>query len=226
MDHEPLCVDAFLPAAWCAWALDELEITHWQPSTVVSPGAAGGLETRRSRCRLSQTAHQQWFSPELTGELRRIEARLARLLGCRRGQFEPWQVTRYRRGGRFEDHYDAGSWSADPAGDRQYTVLIYLNDAAGGATRFRRLALEVPARAGRLLAWRNLLPNGERDERMLHAGTAVRRGVKNVLVTWVRQRELAPREESEKPWPKKRPSSPRSPRSTATSSTSKRTPRS
>lgn len=186
----PRWVDGFLSEPMCNKILDELEITLWKPSTVVYRRSGGELRQGLSRSRRSETAHEQWFSPELKRVLRRIDSRLARLLGHDPVRHEAWQATRYRRGDTFQDHFDAGHWSDDPHGERERSVVIYLRaPARGGGTRFRELGLDVQARVGRLLTWGNLLPNGEPDPRMLHAGTPVTRGVKIVLVTWIRQND-------------------------------------
>jgi hypothetical protein len=187
---EPLCVDGFLSRRTCERILEELSITFWKPSTVLSL-RNGDLRTEQSRSRLSQTAHEKWFTPELKRELHKIERRLSALLGSCKGCFEPWQATQYRRGDKFDYHYDAGYWMDASAGDREKTVLIYLNTLnRGGSTHFKKLGIEVAAQAGRLLTWSNLLPDGGCDLRMLHAGLPVFHGVKTILVTWVRRRTI------------------------------------
>jgi prolyl 4-hydroxylase len=187
----PWWIDDFLAPETCRLILDELEFSFWQPSRVVRRPGHGGLATRQSLKRLSESSDESWFSPELARELRRIEGRLTRLLGCPRERFERWQATRYAPGGRFDFHFDCGFFADEPAGEREITVLLYLDSPKqGGSTRFRELGLEVEARAGRLLAWRNLLPGGPCDPRSLHASAPVRKGRKTTLVTWIRQRAL------------------------------------
>jgi hypothetical protein len=56
---------------------------------------------------------------------------------------------------------DAGYWDDHYAGDRILTFLLYLRTSLkGGGTYFRALDTYVDARAGRLLVWENLFPNG------------------------------------------------------------------
>lgn len=191
LESRPRWTDGLLSKRTCSLILEELEITFWRPSSVVAKQQNGSLKDYYSASRVSETAHEEWFSPELRRELRRIETRIATMLDAVVARFEEWQAIRYRRGGRFDFHFDAGYWADEPAGEREKTVLIYLDTpGAGGGTRFRELNIQVDARAGRLLTWDNLLPSGERDPRMLHAGVPVTKGIKTVLVTWVRQRTV------------------------------------
>jgi prolyl 4-hydroxylase len=193
LEGKPRWMDGFLSSRTCAWILDELEIALWKPSSVVSRQEDGSLQDYRSASRMSETAHEEWFSPVLRRELRRIEKRIAAILDAEVSRFERWQASLYRRGGRFDSHFDTGYWAHEPAGERAKTVLLFLDTPrAGGGTRFKELRIEVDARAGRLLTWDNLLPNGERNPRMLHAGVPVTRGTKTVLVTWIRQNEVRP----------------------------------
>ena len=184
-------VDDFLSKETCASILEELEFSFWRPSTVVRKDQDGPLQVHRSRMRVSESTSQDWFSPELLRKIRRIESRLVRMLGCARERYEPWQATRYPGGGKFDFHYDCGCWRDEPAGEREATVLLYLDSPSrGGSTCFRELGLKIEARAGRLLVWKNLLPNGECDPGMIHSGSPVRGGKKTTLVTWIRQRSL------------------------------------
>lgn len=189
--REPRWMDGFLSERTCGVVLEELEVAFWRGSSVVRRRRDGSLETCDSVRRVSETADEEWFSPRLRRELRKIEARVAAMLHVDVTRFEPWQATRYRRGGRFDFHLDAGYWAGDPAGDREKTVLVYLDTPGrGGATRFQELGLDVDARAGRLLTWDNLLADERSNARMLHAAAPVFRGVKTVLVTWIRQRGI------------------------------------
>jgi hypothetical protein len=40
---------------------------------------------------------------------------------------------------------------------------------------------------GRLVVWNNLLPDGHCNYAMMHAGLPVKKGVKIILNTWIRQ---------------------------------------
>jgi prolyl 4-hydroxylase len=49
---------------------------------------------------------------------------------------------------------------------------------------------------GRLLVWNNLLPNGNCNHAMVHAGLPVTDGSKTILTTWERERRYAKNRES------------------------------
>lgn len=186
-----LWMDGFVPEEECALVLDELQFAYWSASTVIRRESGGALQSVRSAGRVSESTTEHWFSRELARCVRRIERRVAGLVHRPVDRFERWQATRYGRGGRFRDHFDCGFWGQEPAGEREKTVLIYLDTPArGGSTYFKELGLEVMARRGRLVVWNNLEPDGTADPAMLHRSVPVARGRKTTLVTWIRQRPI------------------------------------
>ncbi len=190
-------IDRFLAADQCARALEELEFARWRHSGVTTYRPWRGLRSTLSPMRVSETAMESWFTPELCRLVRGIDRRIAALVPRFAERREEWQATRYGRGGKFEYHFDCGSFGHEAAGEREQTVLLYLNTPRrGGATHFRELNVEVNAVGGRLVVWRNLTADNERDLDMLHAGTPLIAGRKTVLVTWVRQHELRNRRTS------------------------------
>jgi prolyl 4-hydroxylase len=183
------CLDDFLTPAQCALLLEELEFAFWEPSGVSYFRRGLGSRNGFSRRRVSETAQQQWFSKPIERLLARVDARLDRLIPRFTSRRERWQATRYGRGGKFDYHLDSGHFRHEPAGEREHTVMIYLNrPRAGGGTHFSELELEIEPQPGRLLLWRNLKRNRQLDRDMLHSGRPVVAGHKTVLVTWVRQR--------------------------------------
>jgi prolyl 4-hydroxylase len=188
---EPVIVDGFLSRERCSSLLQELQYAFWSPSTVVEPRARRAGHIAYHAMRVSESTYENWFTASITQELRGISRRLEKLIAGFEGRRERWQATRYRRGGKFDCHFDCGHWAKDPAGDREHTVVIFLNrPGSGGGTYFPLLDLEVPAVAGRLLLWSNLAADGSRNSDALHAGLPILRGSKTVLVTWVRQRKI------------------------------------
>jgi prolyl 4-hydroxylase len=182
----------FVAGQECKHILEELEFAYWAPSTVVQQIAVESLAIVRSARRGSETTSEEWFGPDLLRTVRRLEARLCRRLGLDRTHLEPWQATRYRRGGRFEAHFDSGpSFAGEPAGDRAVTLLVYVRaPEAGGSTTFPELALDVHGDAGTVIAWTNLTGDGDVDPLKTHSGRPVRKGSKVTLTTWCRQRPL------------------------------------
>jgi hypothetical protein len=184
-------IDGFLRPAERAIILEELQFAFWLPSMVLAHYADAGVKSVRSHNRVSETTIEEWFTPELLRMTRIIRERLVRFVPGIRRRREKWQATRYVKGGKFGYHYDCGSWGNEPAGERVYTVLIYLDTPRrGGSTRFRDLDLDIKAVAGRLLVWRNLTAEGRRDVGMIHSSVPLSAGRKTVLVTWVRQKNF------------------------------------
>jgi len=189
----PPFIDGFLKPRTCERMLTELDCAFWQPSTVVNRNAVGGIVARRSSMRISETAMEALFPPAAVRIAQQTRDLVRRVLHVSAKRFETWQAVRYRCGGKFDYHLDAGLWSTEPAGERVWTVMIYLDTPlAGGATTFKQLGLKVNAIAGRLLIWKNLLSDGTPNPWMLHRGAPVRRGRKTILVTWIRERAARP----------------------------------
>jgi prolyl 4-hydroxylase len=188
---EVAVLDDYLSGSQCDRILEELEFAYWTPSEITWRARSGLIKTRLSPGRRSEGTTEEWFSSELRRELRRVETRICTGLDLERSHLEYWQATRYRRGGYFDAHLDTGVFREEPAGDRVVTLLFYLNTPArGGSTYFPELGLDVEARAGRLAAWVNILPDGTLDARMKHAARPVVKGSKITLTSWSRQRPV------------------------------------
>lgn len=186
---EPLSFRGFLSREECAAIRAELAFAFWYPSTVVQRVEGSVAAGRISPCRVSETTDESWFTRQLADRVRSIDDRLAALLPGFRERREGWQATRYFPGGRFRPHMDCGLWDGDPAGEREQTVILFLNTPrSGGETFFPWLGAAVRPEAGRLLTWRNLTADGGCDRRMIHSSLPLLAGRKTVLVTWLRQR--------------------------------------
>lgn len=184
------CVDNFLRPEQCTAILGELAFAFWVPSGVTKYSLRRRLLTTQSPTRVSESTTEDWFTPRLLRTMRFINRRLSSLIPHFEDRREYWQATRYKAGGAFDYHYDSGPWSETPEGDREHTVMIYLNrPRSGGTTHFCKLGLQVVPKVGRLIVWRNL-EDEKLDPQMLHAGTPIKAGRKAVLVTWVRQRNF------------------------------------
>jgi prolyl 4-hydroxylase len=185
----PMSQRAFLSPEECAAIRSELEFAFWYPSTVVQRIEERRVAGRISPCRVSETTDESWFTRELAVRMRSINARLGDILPGFEERREGWQATRYFRGGRFKPHVDCGHWDGDPAGEREHTLLIFLNSPrSGGETFFPYLGAAIRPVAGLLLTWRNLTADGLCDRRMTHSSLPLLAGRKTVLVTWLRQR--------------------------------------
>ena len=79
--------------------------------------------------------------------------------------------------------------SATRRGQRIATTLVRLNDGYdGGATVFPRLDLSWNGAMGEALTFRNVSGDGTGDERSLHSGEEVTRGMKLMASLWLRER--------------------------------------
>ena len=190
-EHEIRVIDGFLADDECSAIIDELGCAFWQHSLTYQQQSNGRYHNVITAMRVSETAHEEWFSPELRAILQGIEERLHRLFGVDACDLEPWQATDYAPNGRFDYHLDAGYWQEHHAGDRILTFLLYLNTPVrGGGTHFRALDRYIEAETGRLLVWNNLFANGDCNHRMIHSGAPVLAGRKITLVSWQRQKRF------------------------------------
>lgn len=141
--------------------------------------------------RTSRTCHLSGAAPEL---VRRIDARLAALIGVDEAYSDSLQGQRYDPGQYFRAHTDWFTPGTDeyethtnPGGQRTWTVMVYLNSVeAGGRTRFGSIGRDFQPVAGLGLAWNNLSSTGEPNPDTLHEALPVEAGRKYVITKWFR----------------------------------------
>lgn len=122
----------------------------------------------------------------------KLEQRIQALLGYPENKTEPLQVLRYKVGGHYAPHHDFFdplnlNFKAriEEKGQRQATLLIYLNDVeAGGSTFFPHLGLDVLPKKGNALFFSYRTEDGKLDPTLLHAGSPITKGEKWVAVKW------------------------------------------
>lgn len=184
-------IDHFLTDNECTFAKQELAFSFWQRSEVIRKVDNSRIESLYSLARISETSAQEWFSDELLTFLVEVEKRLQQELDINPQHLEYWQATRYGPGGQFDYHHDAGYWEDDPAGERRYTIILYLETpVCGGQTHFRAQDVTIEPMAGRLLYWNNLLPSGYCNYGMIHASLPILEGYKTTLITWERLNQV------------------------------------
>jgi prolyl 4-hydroxylase len=177
---------SFLTREECAAVIALIE-TNRRPSTIAD-------DMGDPLFRTSETCDLDSNHPAV----RVVEERIIALTGLDPVHGEPMQGQRYAEGQEFKNHTDYFEPTGvdfarycSIAGQRTWTVMIYLNEPkAGGATRFKRIDKTVQPEAGKLLAWNNLLPDGRVNPDTLHHGMKVRSGTKYIITKWFR----------EKPW--------------------------
>ena len=144
-----------------------------------------------TQARISRTAFASRFPATVQKALNFIRQNAAKMIGgVQVSQFEPWQCTWYKSGGKFDYHEDCGNWASN---ERLYTVMLTIKAPdSGGQTHFNHIEKTVESQAGRMLIWRNLDSENRCNGRMMHAGLPVGDGSnpdddKMILVTWIRR---------------------------------------
>lgn len=174
----------FLDAELCREICAQID-TRRRPSTITGYSGDDAFRT-------SETCDLEESEPAVI----EIDRRIARLTGIDLEHGEPIQGQRYAVGQEFKAHTDYFE-ATNPeyhqhchvAGNRTWTVMVYLNEVdAGGATRFKVIDKLVHPETGKLLAWSNLRPDGTPNPATLHHAMKVRAGTKYVLTKWFRER--------------------------------------
>ncbi|WP_156680542.1 2OG-Fe(II) oxygenase [Sphingomonas profundi] len=172
---------ALLTPAECAHiattARDMLE-----PASVVDPA------TGRFVAHPVRTSHSAVIGPAReTLVVQAINRRLAAASGTDVTQGEPLTVLHYAPGQQYRPHHDALPPQIARGNQRVLTMLAYLNQGyEGGETRFTPNGPIVRGRAGDVLMFANVRPDGAPDPAAQHAGLPVTRGAKWLATRWIR----------------------------------------
>ena len=174
----------FLAPALCARLIAQIDAVR-RPSTIADPNGDAAYRT-------SETGDLA------AGEAAVIEVErlIADFTGLAPEFGEPLQGQRYAIGQEFKghtDYFEPDGADYDRycrvAGNRTWTVMIYLNEPeAGGATRFKAIDKIVQPETGKLVMWNNRRADASLNPATLHQGMKVRSGVKYVITKWYRER--------------------------------------
>ena len=138
-----------------------------------------------------RTNRMSWVDPQHP-LVDAINRRIAALTGIPLENQEPLQVLHYLPGERYVPHLDAfqpGSKHLEHGGNRQATVLLYLNEVeGGGGTSFPELGLTVYPHTGLGVFFRSIDAQGGILPKSLHTGDTVTAGEKWVASKWIRER--------------------------------------
>ena len=149
----------------------------------------GGEELNPDR-----TSNGMFFSRGESDLIRRIEARIARLVHWQVENGQGMQVLHYGVGAEYKPHFDYFD-PAEPGtptilkrgGQRLGTLVIYLNEPErGGGTTFPDVGLEVAPQRGNAVFFSYDKPHP--STRTLHGGAPVLSGEKWVATKWLRER--------------------------------------
>ena len=144
-----------------------------------------------------RTSHGMFFQRGENELVRRIEARIARLVCWPEENGEGLQVLHYRPGAEYKPHYDY----FDPkepgtplilkrGGQRVATMVMYLAEPdKGGGTVFPDVRMEVAPKRGNgvFFSYERAHPS----TRTLHGGSPVLAGEKWIATKWLRERSFA-----------------------------------
>ncbi|MFD1710963.1 2-oxoglutarate-dependent dioxygenase [Ottowia sp. GY511] len=151
----------------------------------------GGEEVNADR-----TSQGMFFQRGETDLVRRIEARIAKLVNWPEINGEGLQILQYVPGTEYKPHYDY----FDPdepgtptilkrGGQRVGTVVMYLNEPEkGGGTVFPNVHLSVAPKRGNAVFFSYERPHP--STRTLHGGAPVTAGEKWIATKWLREREF------------------------------------
>ena len=151
----------------------------------------GGEEVNADR-----TSQGMFFQRGETDLVRRIEARIAKLVNWPEINGEGLQILQYVPGTEYKPHYDY----FDPdepgtptilkrGGQRVGTVVMYLNEPdKGGGTVFPNVHLSVAPKRGNAVFFSYERPHP--STRTLHGGAPVIAGEKWIATKWLREREF------------------------------------
>ncbi|MBM6578360.1 2OG-Fe(II) oxygenase [Microvirga sp. SRT01] len=174
----------FLSPELCAALIAQIDAVR-RPSTIADATGDAGFRT-------SETGDLDADDPAV----REVEAAITALTGLDPAHGEPLQGQRYAVGQEFKGHTDYFEPNGadferycSVAGNRTWTVMIYLNEPeAGGATRFKAVDKIIQPETGKLVCWNNRRPDRTMNPATLHQGMKVRAGAKYVVTKWFRER--------------------------------------
>ena len=142
-----------------------------------------------------RTSNGMFFTRGETELVRRLEQRMARLLGWPVQNGEGLQVLQYLPGAQYKPHHDYFE-PGEPGtptlvargGQRVATLILYLNEPQrGGATVFPDGRLDVLPKPGHAVFFSYDRPHA--STRSLHGGAPVIEGEKWIATKWLRERE-------------------------------------
>lgn len=147
---------------------------------------------------IGRTSYSAYLNFDNDHRLNKIREELSELLKIDLDRFEYFQCVSYTPSQEYQAHYDtfetdseAGNEEIKSGGQRQHTLLIYLNDDfEGGQTFFPHLDILCSPRKGNAVFFNSTNGNGEVIKASFHAGLPVSRGRKYALNLWIREERI------------------------------------
>jgi prolyl 4-hydroxylase len=188
-DPEIYTIDNFLSNEECDHFI-KITSGKFDRALVVSDNVKGTVSSGRS-------GENTWIEHKNDNITLEVGTRIAELVNMPLENAEAFQVIHYGEKQEYYNHYD--SWDHDYStptlrcikigGTRLLTALLYLNDVEeGGGTRLSKLNIEVRAKKGKLLVFRNVYEGGHfKHELSEHAGMPVIKGEKYAVNLWFKE---------------------------------------
>jgi prolyl 4-hydroxylase len=166
----------------------------WQAGEHLTRSETINSQTGGSEVHDARTSEGMFFKRGQTPLCKRIEARIAALLGWPVENGEDIQILRYGPGAEYQPHHDYFDLTEPGTarqlvrgGQRVASLVCYLNTPTkGGATVFPEVGLEVAPIKGNAVFFSYDRPHAM--TRTLHGGAPVQEGEKWVATKWLRER--------------------------------------
>jgi len=169
-------------------ALCELSKGSLTKSEVVDDATGKGVEHQ------DRTSQGTYFTLGENPLVQKIEKRISEITAIPVENGEGIQILNYIDGGEYKPHYDyfpdneGGRANMSEAGQRIITIVMYLNDvAAGGATIFPEINMNIYPKKGSALYFSYFNGAGQPDPLTLHGGSPVIEGEKWIATKWLRE---------------------------------------
>jgi len=139
----------------------------------------------------SRTSENAWCMGECERNpvVMGVQNRIAEIVGVPSGNFESFQLLRYKLGQRYDTHHDMSPQDNQfLAGPRVLTFFLYLSEVEeGGGTHFPKLNITMMPKKGSAILWPSVLDENPtvQDRRTLHAALPVIKGTKYAANSWI-----------------------------------------
>jgi hypothetical protein len=178
---EVLVVENFISAAMCKMLCDYADSRVGAKLGVVDPASGKGVD---SPGRVTDRVNIDGKPGEILSLFNIIYASaMESFFKVKFEWYERPQILRYSPGGKYNQHADAEHWVPEiknwvRAHDRDFSVLLYLNDEyEGGELEFTAFNYKIKPKAGMLIGFPS-------DHRYLHAALPTLSGTRYVIVSW------------------------------------------
>mmetsp|Transcript_35266 Transcript_35266/g.41592 ORF Transcript_35266/g.41592 Transcript_35266/m.41592 type:complete len:429 (+) Transcript_35266:47-1333(+) len=154
-------------------------------------GEANELGEAQKLVSTGRTSENAWCIGQCYSNKKVVELtdRIADITKVPHGNYENFQVLRYRPGQFYRVHHDMSSQDNQiPCGPRILTFFLYLSDVEeGGGTNFPRLNLTVQPKRGSAVLWPSVMDNDptRQDPRTHHQALPVVKGTKFAANAWI-----------------------------------------